>query len=585
MMMPLLTSWRTALLAAVVSVCVEGAAVDPTFRLLSSRATIFESAVLPGTQTFISVWCDEFAGCEPSYWDIRTAAQPSLLIDVEPSLRNDTDPPQPIGSFPSNFAFNGSSRLYFAAETVDSGREPYLALLSGGSGGIALNARLISLGDLQPGEDGSAPAEFTTIGSLLFFSANVSSTGRELFVFNSANETLSGNSSANLPALVSDLWPGPDDSSPAYLTVYNGSLFFAAATPAEGVELFRLAIASNGSRFSLAVSIVADIESGSSSSSPAFLTPWPALGRLVFQAQTAATGSELFSYDMAADAVELLCRVDPASNLTASGSGLPTGSSPRSIAAAGSLLYFAASTARNGTELWSLNSTRPAPRYGVNGTLLSDPRAPLNASLVADLVPGPEGSDPDLLTVMANALYWTAKDAARGSEMRRMPIGGGAADIGVADVIAGPKGSAPSAVLLMRTGPLLLFTAGTPDYNVTVGGNASDPFDTNVTTVTIDGPPALYILADPAATPLPTRTPSSTASSSSTASQTATSSSTGSETATATSSAVIATMAASASSTVTATSSVSAPAILSAVCCSTMLFNALAIICDHGMLY
>jgi ELWxxDGT repeat protein len=84
--------------------------------------------------------------------------------------------------------------------------------------------------DVFPGSVGPYPNHLTNVSGTLFFAANDSSHGYELW---KCNDTSSGT------ALVNDINSGFIRSSPKYLTNVNGTLFFSAQDGSHGYELWR----------------------------------------------------------------------------------------------------------------------------------------------------------------------------------------------------------------------------------------------------------------------------------------------------------------------------------------------------------
>jgi ELWxxDGT repeat protein len=74
-----------------------------------------------------------------------------------------------------------------------------------------------------------------------------------------------------------------------------------------------------------------------------------------------------------------------------------TGSAPSSYVAMGGNIYFVATNAANGTELWKWDGT--------------------SASLAADISAGAGSSDPSGLTVFNNELFFSATDGTNGREL------------------------------------------------------------------------------------------------------------------------------------------------------------------------
>src|SRR4029077_6296011 len=107
--------------------------------------------------------------------------------------------------------------------------------------------------DINPGNLNSNPKFFTQVnGSLVFFSADDGTHGRELWA---------GNGTAAGTFLV-DINPGTGGSDPRLLTNVNGTLFFSANDGTHGVELWE----SNGA--AAGTFLVKDITPGANGGYP-----------------------------------------------------------------------------------------------------------------------------------------------------------------------------------------------------------------------------------------------------------------------------------------------------------------------------
>jgi ELWxxDGT repeat protein len=167
-----------------------------------------------------------------------------------------------------------------------------------------------------------------------------------------------------------DIFPGADSSNPAYLAVYNGALYFQAnGNDGAGSELWKY----DGT----SASRVADIYPGAGDSIPASLAVY--IGALYFSANgNDGAGSELWKYD--GTSASRVADIYP-------GAG---DSIPASLAVYSGALYFSANGNDGaGRELWKYDPTDGAQR-------------------VEDIFPGGGSSDPQYLTVYNDVLYFSA---------------------------------------------------------------------------------------------------------------------------------------------------------------------------------
>src|SRR4051794_21092125 len=86
------------------------------------------------------------------------------------------------------------------------------------------------LKNVNPGTQGSSPGQITAVGATIFFAASDNDHGRELW---KTDGTAAGT------AFVKDIRPGAGDSYPEYLTNFRGTLFFVADNGTNGRELWK----------------------------------------------------------------------------------------------------------------------------------------------------------------------------------------------------------------------------------------------------------------------------------------------------------------------------------------------------------
>ncbi|HYG75847.1 MAG TPA: ELWxxDGT repeat protein [Planctomycetota bacterium] len=315
----------------------------------------------------------------------------------------------------------------------------------------------------------SFPNELVVLGSSVLFSATDGTNGTELWISNgtSAGTTLLKNINTNISA----------SSNPSYLTVVGSTLFFAAndgtnnqlwrsnGTGAGTVAVFNVTASelvavgstlffsgfdgseselwkSNGTAGTTAR--VADINPGAgASSSPASLT---ANGSFVFfRANDGTNGSELWKSD--GTTTTLVKNIN-----TSAGAS----STPFNLKSIGSTVYFSADDGNNGFELWKSDGTS-------GGT-----------SIVKNIAISSISSFPSSLTDFGGVLYFQATDELTGSELWKSN-GTSAGTVRVANISSDEASSRPQS--LIDVNGTLYFTAD--------DGSGREVWTSNGTTATL----------------------------------------------------------------------------------------------------
>ncbi|MDQ6523845.1 hypothetical protein RB608_09555 [Nocardioides sp. LHD-245] len=238
-----------------------------------------------GNQVFFYAWLPGRGG---ELWATDgTPAGTRLVKDIEPG---------PASSNPTGLVAAGN-QVFFVAETNTAGEEVWV------SDGTA--AGTVQVDDIYPGVTGSAPGELRAVGSRVAFHATDNTSGSEPWIsdgtpagtvrmgnINPAGgsgthgftllgdavlfsaEATPGNAelyrwpgTGPVSTLVKDIWPGPNGSSPNWLTALGGQVYFAAGVlPGLSVELW----VSDGT--SAGTHLVHDINPGVAASGPRHLT-------------------------------------------------------------------------------------------------------------------------------------------------------------------------------------------------------------------------------------------------------------------------------------------------------------------------
>lgn len=267
----------------------------------------------------------------------------------------------PAGSAPLNFTVVGTSLLFTATDAMH-GTE--LWVTDGTPGGTEL------VEDIYPGVTSSAIAELTPVpGARAVFRADDGISGPELWI---SDGTPAGTYQ------VADIQSGPTGSGPASFAWAGGTLFFRANDGAHGSELWKW---SSG-----ATSLVADIEPGPASSSPGHIYPVP--GYVVFGACRSPEGCELWRSDGTAAGTLLLDDLNPTGNSSPSRffwhAGLAT-------------LFFNADDGVHGDELFQ--------------------RTLAGATRLTDLYSNGGDSNPVVLGTLPGQLLFVARDDAPGTRL------------------------------------------------------------------------------------------------------------------------------------------------------------------------
>lgn len=215
-----------------------------------------------------------------------------------------------------------------------------------------------------------------------------------------------------------DITSGSGNSSPTYLTSYQGKVYFWATTPANGTELY----VSDGTP--AGTQLLKDIVPGPGSSYPNSFIECNNL--LFFSANDSVHGTELWVTDGTGAGTQMLT---DANTGTASGS-------PYYMTPFNNKLYYSTADATHGTELWVTDGTSA-------GT-----------SLLKDINPGVDGGQPEGYKGSAQrgiinqfneyngALYFRANDGVHGSELWRTD-GTSAGTVMVTEILPGPSGGRP----------------------------------------------------------------------------------------------------------------------------------------------
>ncbi len=271
--------------------------------------------------------------------------------------------------------------------------------------------------DIEPGSGSSLPGfgpnnrnrlgGFAVYHDRLFFPALTDESGVELWAFDAATSEA---------ALIADIYPGANDSSPHQLVVYEDRLFFSAYHPEVGGELLAYDAATGE------VVIAANISLFDFSSRPTSLTVYD--GRLFFQADGDQTGRELWSYDAATGEATLAADINPGGQSSSPGDGPDGTSGTAGLVVYDGRLFFPADDVFYGRALRVFDASTG------------------EATLAADIDSGGLVSSPYAFAVYDDRLFFSAYDAQNGFELRAFDAATGETTL-AADIVPGWGSSFP----------------------------------------------------------------------------------------------------------------------------------------------
>jgi len=230
--------------------------------------------------------------------------------------------------------------------------------------------------DIEPGPDGSRPANFIRIGDLVYFSAATPSEGRELW---KTDGTAHGTS------LVVDLFAGPSNAL-FEETLLGGFRYFGELAGA----LIFTADDGTGRHLWRTTGTASDTRKLAELFDPSLFTP---LGsELLFcAAEETFSGDELWKTDGTPEGTTKV------RDIAAVG-----GSDPSGLTVLGGLMYFAANDGVHGRELWVTDGTEAGTQ------------------LFLDINPGSESSSPGWFLpnpIVGNRMLFHANDGTHGQEL------------------------------------------------------------------------------------------------------------------------------------------------------------------------
>jgi len=313
-----------------------------------------------------------------------TAAGTVLLKDINPESGDGID------------AFSGGSGSYISAAVI--GNAFYFAADDGVHGTELWkregDSAPVLVADLEPGDVGSRPAQFTVVGSRLYFTTSVMTAGTtySLWVLDSAlpagplrlsNDVLSSE-------LANDLV-----KTFHYLAPIGGNVLFAANDVATGVEVW----ITDGT--SVGTQRLKDINPATGAGS--FPSGFAAVGSgVVFSADNGVNGRELWITDGTSVGTKLLKDIVPGA----------ASSGPQQITSVGAVAYFSADDGSNGREPWITDGTAAGTRLVKN---INAGTGPVNGPSITF----PPNSNPFGFTALGSFVLFSADDGEHGTELWR----------------------------------------------------------------------------------------------------------------------------------------------------------------------
>ncbi|MBW4695517.1 MAG: tandem-95 repeat protein [Lyngbya sp. HA4199-MV5] len=283
--------------------------------------------------------------------NVNVTDGPTLVRDLNPTQNATATGTN--SSTPNNLTNADGGTLYFSANDGGSGVELWRS--NGTSAGTSLVADLNTVPDAS---GSSNPSNLTVIGNTLYFTANNSVRGTELWKVDLT--------SATNPTIVRDIRSGSSSSNPRNLVNFNGTLYFEA-DDGGGLVLWK----TDGTTAN-----TVKVETSASYSQPGLIV---AAGTTLFF--TAGNGNQLWRLGASGTQTTLLQDIGAGAGIT-------------NLVVIGNTLFFTATNSSNGLELWRSDGTTA-------GT-----------TRISDINPGTGDSSPSSLVNVNGTLYFIAKNGA-----------------------------------------------------------------------------------------------------------------------------------------------------------------------------
>jgi ELWxxDGT repeat protein len=247
-----------------------------------------------------------------------TEAGTQLFLDINPAG----------GTGNPNFKTVIGDQMYFAANNGTNGTEIWV------SDGTVAGTRMVK--DIRPGTANSLPSRFFGYNGEVYFRAGDGTNGTELW---KTDGTDAGT------VLVKDIRPGSGNSNPDNFFISGGLLYFSADDGENGVDLWVTNGTTEGTRLAY------DFNPSGNGSPENFAEIIPGLG--LISANDGTTGTEIWNLVsvLGITLADQLIDLNPGAE----------GSNPSAFIDNGFSIYFSATTATTGRELFRLDANSDAP--------------------------------------------------------------------------------------------------------------------------------------------------------------------------------------------------------------------------------
>lgn len=384
-----------------------------------------------------------------------TLAAAGVIVGPAPAVSQDAEFPNPLTPLFVSGLTAWDDWVYFSADSDDVGTE----LWRSRDDQIELVAD-IDPGTYSPTIDAPAdsyPAFLTPFDGWLYFRAETAATGSELW-----------RTDGTTTELVADINAGADDSWPSELVVFDDHLYFRASGAGTTSALWRfdgeaLETVAGTDRWVPGEFVILDgwlyFSGFGTAANGTYRTDGVTIEHVteLLAGYPAVLDGWIYFAGYEPDAGDELWRTDGSTTELVADIDPLASSGPYDLTVLGDWVYFAASTAPWDNELWRSN-----------GTI---------TELVADINPGPDWSRPEDLEVFGDWLYFRAETDATGAELWRTD--GSGVEL-VADINPGSRSSEPESLeavgghlyfganfaALWRTDGLTTERVGTPGAHV-----------------------------------------------------------------------------------------------------------------------